>query len=99
LLLLEEKDMAQESRDVAIPATAGAATLPKATGPKPALPPRASLISAKLNLAGEDRQQLIAEAAYLRAERRGFQPGQELEDWLAAEIEIDALLGEDDFSA
>jgi hypothetical protein len=59
-------------------------------------PPRATLASAKLNLEGEDRQRLIAEAAYLRAERRGFQPGGELEDWLAAEIEIDALLGEDD---
>lgn len=50
----------------------------------------------KLNIAGEDRLRLIAEAAYFRAEQRGFVPGQELEDWLAAEIEIDALLGEDD---
>jgi hypothetical protein len=38
------------------------------------------------------REQLIAEAAYYRAERRGFQPGHELEDWLAAEAEVD---GED----
>lgn len=49
-----------------------------------------------LNLPGEDRRQLIAEAAYFRAERRGFHPGAELDDWLAAEIEIDALLGADD---
>ena len=92
--------MSQESRDVTNPvAAAGAGALPKATAPKPAPSPRVSLISAKLNRAGEDRQQLIAEAAYLRAERRGFQPGQELEDWLAAELEIDALLGEDDFSS
>ena len=34
----------------------------------------------------------IAEAAYLRAERRGFSPGQETDDWLAAEAEVDALL-------
>ncbi|GMW06501.1 MAG: hypothetical protein AMXMBFR8_12980 [Nevskiales bacterium] len=54
------------------------------------------LLEATLNLAGEDRQRLIAEAAYFRAERRGFQPGRELDDWLAAEIEIDALLGDDD---
>lgn len=33
-------------------------------------------------------QALIAEAAYYRAERRGFAPGQEIEDWLAAEKEI-----------
>jgi sterol desaturase/sphingolipid hydroxylase (fatty acid hydroxylase superfamily) len=31
---------------------------------------------------------MIAEAAYYRAERRGFAPGFELEDWLAAEREI-----------
>jgi hypothetical protein len=35
-----------------------------------------------------DFQQMIAEAAYYRAERRGFQPGFEIEDWLAAESEI-----------
>ena len=28
---------------------------------------------------------MIAEAAYLRAERRGFAPGHEHEDWFAAE--------------
>ncbi|MFN3920245.1 MAG: sterol desaturase family protein [Methylohalobius sp.] len=32
--------------------------------------------------------QMIAEAAYYRAEKRGFAPGFELEDWLAAEREI-----------
>jgi len=32
-------------------------------------------------------QSWIAEAAYYRAERRGFQPGFEIEDWLAAEAE------------
>ncbi len=31
----------------------------------------------------------IAEAAYYRAERRGFQGGCPVEDWLAAEREID----------
>jgi hypothetical protein len=40
----------------------------------------------------EARRALIAEAAYLRAERRGFAPGHETEDWLAAEVEVDGLL-------
>ncbi len=40
----------------------------------------------------EARRALIAENAYLRAERRGFAPGYETEDWLAAEIEVNALL-------
>jgi len=39
-----------------------------------------------------DRQQLIAEAAYHHAEARGFEPGHEIEDWLAAEAEVDARL-------
>ncbi|HEY7641040.1 MAG TPA: DUF2934 domain-containing protein [Steroidobacteraceae bacterium] len=37
----------------------------------------------------ESREARIAEAAYWRAERRGFAPGQELDDWLAAEKEVD----------
>lgn len=37
-----------------------------------------------------DREARIAQAAYRRAEQRGFYPGHEVEDWLAAEKEIDA---------
>lgn len=33
-------------------------------------------------------------AAYFRAERRGFVPGHEAEDWLAAEAEIALRLNE-----
>jgi hypothetical protein len=40
-----------------------------------------------------DLQRWIAEAAYFRAERRGFAPGGETEDWLAAEAEIMARMG------
>jgi hypothetical protein len=40
----------------------------------------------------ERRRALIAEAAYFRAERRGFEPGHETEDWLAAELEVDTAL-------
>jgi|GEM_PF-3316995 len=36
-----------------------------------------------------ERERRIRESAYLRAERRGFSPGAEIEDWLAAEREID----------
>lgn len=43
-------------------------------------------------VAPEERQRMIAKAAYLRAERRGFAGGGELQDWLVAEVEIDALL-------
>ena len=43
-------------------------------------------------VAPEVRRAMIAERAYLRAEKRGFTPGRETEDWLAAEVEIDSLL-------
>jgi hypothetical protein len=36
-----------------------------------------------------ERERLIAETAYLRSERRGFAPGFQLDDWLAAEAQID----------
>jgi len=45
-----------------------------------------------LALSGAMRDQMIAEAAYYLAERRGFAPGYELADWLAAEREIDRAL-------
>lgn len=37
------------------------------------------------------RRAMIAEAAYARAERRGFRDGSPEHDWLQAEIEIDRL--------
>jgi len=33
-------------------------------------------------------QSMIAEAAYYKAESRGFAPGHEMEDWLEAENDI-----------
>lgn len=41
----------------------------------------------------ETRRRMIAEAAYLRAERRGFEPFDPVEDWLQAEREVDERLG------
>ena len=53
-----------------------------ATGPEPAILPASATIM-------EVRQAMIREAAYLLAAQRGFAPGHELEDWLAAEIAVD----------
>ena len=44
----------------------------------------------------DERQHLIAEAAYYRAMRRSFVPGNELEDWLDAEAEIEEMLSKMD---
>lgn len=43
-------------------------------------------------IAPEERQQLIATVAYFIAERRGFVPGNELDDWLRAEAEVDSRM-------
>jgi len=39
------------------------------------------------------REQLIAVAAYFRAEQRGFAPGNEMSDWLDAEADVEHMLG------
>jgi hypothetical protein len=38
------------------------------------------------------REQMVAEAAYFRAERRGFAPGNEMSDWLQAEVDVESVL-------
>jgi hypothetical protein len=38
------------------------------------------------------RRAMIAEIAYYRAEKRGFDPGHEIEDWLEAEAIIDTQI-------
>ncbi len=38
------------------------------------------------------RTAMVAEVAYFLAQRRGFAPGHDLEDWRAAEIEVDRRL-------
>jgi hypothetical protein len=62
-----------------------------AAAPAPAATPKqAKRIEAPT---GEARYRWIAHAAYLRAERRGFAPGREVDDWLAAEAEFLAVHG------
>jgi len=53
-------------------------------------------LSGKPASSGNDdcpREQLIAEAAYFHAERRGFAPGNEMSDWLQAEADVTACSG------
>jgi hypothetical protein len=37
---------------------------------------------------------MISESAYLRAERRGFQGGDPVADWLESEKEVDRMLSQ-----
>jgi hypothetical protein len=40
----------------------------------------------------EAKRRLIADIAYFSAERRGFTPGYELDDWLQAEQEVEVSM-------
>ena len=52
-----------------------------------------SVLDGVTNVDPEFRHEMVATAAYYIAEQRGFAPGQEVEDWLAAEAAVDATLG------
>jgi hypothetical protein len=56
-----------------------AAAMPAAARPAPAA------------LSAAQREQAVRTAAYFRAERRGFAPGYEWDDWLSAEAEVGSL--------
>ncbi len=43
-------------------------------------------------LSAEERQLLVEQIAYARAEMRGFAPGEEWRDWFEAEAEVKRLL-------
>jgi hypothetical protein len=48
----------------------------------------AQLAAAEAEAGAADRRVKVGLAAYFIAEKRGFEPGHELEDWLAAEAQI-----------
>lgn len=53
---------------------------------------RAAPATAAAVTSPEERRRMVAEAAYYRALQRGFSGGDAIEDWLAAEREIDERL-------
>ena len=68
------------------------AAKPAATKVAPAKSAAARRPPKAVSPAAADRESMVRMAAYLRAERRGFAPGYEIEDWLAAEAEVSARL-------
>jgi Protein of unknown function (DUF2934) len=49
-------------------------------------------LAARTGIDPEVRRRLVAAEAYFLAERRGFAPGNELADWIAAEAAVDSRL-------
>ena len=90
----------------AAPPSAAPPSAPSSTPPKvrarprksPSSPTRAADKTSAHTAAAQaphpplDRYASIAQAAYFRSQHRGFKPGHEMEDWLAAEAEVDQRL-------
>ncbi|MBI3896875.1 MAG: DUF2934 domain-containing protein [Gammaproteobacteria bacterium] len=70
--------------------SAPAPTIRPTAGLSPGVRP--DLESSVTSIATETRQKMIQEAAYFRAVARGFQGGDPIDDWLAAEAEINRTL-------
>lgn len=67
-------------------------TKPKSSGPRSGSATQGTPVSGEIQVPAEEREHMVAEAAYYRAEARGFRGGDPADDWLAAEREINRLL-------
>lgn len=72
-----------------LPAEAGAKTAKVA---KKSAKRRVKSQPKPVELSPELRREMVREAAYYRAEKRGFQGGDPVSDWLAGEQEVDTAL-------
>ena len=54
----------------------------------PVVKTAANTVEATAMRSEPELRELIAQAAYYRAEKRGFRPGLEADDWLQAEAEV-----------
>lgn len=61
---------------------------------KPAKKPAKSVTKKAAKLSAIPRNEMIAKAAYYRAEKRSFQDGDPVADWLSSERQIDKLLAQ-----
>lgn len=53
---------------------------------------KAKLVST--GITPDQRSQMIAEAAYFNAEKRGFDPNGQVDDWLQAETMVDEMISQ-----
>lgn len=87
-----------KKRSATTKAQDASAAAKKTTTKKAAPPPETRLEEKPVTLkqlaqvSPEQRQKMIEEAAFYKAEKRNFAPGHETQDWADAEREIDELL-------
>lgn len=86
----ETRKPARKPRAAAAPKPAArkSAATRKSSARKPAGTQARAVVAAP---SATEREEMVRQAAYYRAERRGFAPGYEWEDWLAAEAEVSRL--------
>jgi len=87
----ETRKPARKPRAAAPPKPATRTAVP--TGKTSVRKPAARVSPAVAKPPAAEREEMIRTAAYYRAERRGFTPGYEWEDWLAAEAEVTTPAG------
>jgi len=80
----------QKGKAKAAPKSSSRDTIP-AKSPKKSVPDLCK--DAAPAISTQERQRLVAQVAYFRAEKRGFAPGCELQDWVEAEAEVLRLIG------
>lgn len=100
--LIPKKSPAKKAAASAKPAAPRKSAAPAVVEKKPAAPKKPGAVKASAKIAAqgngqttitpEQRFRMICDAAYFRAERRGFVGGNPAEDWVAAEAEIDVQL-------
>ena len=74
------------------PVPAASSSMPATLKPGIIAEPASAAREARHRRSGRGSEMMIAEAAYYLAEKRGFAPGGELQDWLEAEAQIEAWL-------
>ena len=86
--------MAHETANTKIPRTAVAEPRISVPARNSLPPPRHNVVRPLFlvphRLTPAERHRRISDLAYRRAEQRGFAPGNEVDDWLEAEREVDA---------
>ncbi len=77
-----------KSRSAEVPAIAAPAQNQKARSARGPRRPETAHSESRSNLVPINFEEEIRRTAYLLAEKRGFEPGHETEDWLVAEREV-----------
>lgn len=81
-------------KKTAVKTTVKKKVVKKAAAPRKKAPAGGQVAESTLRrIDPRERYEMIAKMAYFRAEKRGFQTGWEVEDWLESERLVDEMLG------